>query len=520
MLPPFRPSGDLSPVPLKVGSAAREQYAAHISQLQRNGYSQFGTPYHHQSYSPHSPIPAISRNLESPFSRMSSSPGTAFNLHNASMQLDTTPPFPFGPQSVPPFEDTRVLHTLQDGRSSPITPIIQAKVDKGFFKADQDWTCYRRNYFSVACSYSLNPEIDPTTAHVFLNRTGSTERVQAMGMCITAKIDGEDGKTIELVQHTPKRDKGPMGVPEIMELSPHPSGNLGFFPATITSGVSPNSQPATDFDASSFGMTSQQGSSVANFDRIQFKKATANNGKRRAAQQYFHIVVELFVKVPRGQSSETHWVKVAARWSAPMVVRGRSPGHYQDDRRNSSTSMGPSGGSNGESGTGGTRDSGSTGTSGGPHGGIPGVSYQGSSRAGGGGGYQAHHTSLTRSPSDNQSVPSSNSSSLGSSRPPFTERPPDPILTAEEANNIDHHQGYQYYPAPLFEAHMYIDPSRPSLPPVRTAQIKLDGQSLPIHHDNGFGLVNSSLPGHDMPHQDAESSKGTHPRRALMGFQA
>ncbi|KAL9106976.1 MAG: hypothetical protein Q9187_008493 [Circinaria calcarea] len=311
-----------------------------------------------------------------------------------------------------------------------------------------------------------------------------------------------------------------MGVPEIMELSPHPTGNLGFFPAT-TSGVTPNSQPTADFDAPNFSTNSQQGLSVANFDRIQFKKATANNGKRRAAQQYFHIVVELFAKIPKGQSSDTQWVKIAARWSAPMVVRGRSPGHYQDDRRNSSTSMGPSGGSNGESSGGGPRDPGSTSTSGGLHGGMSGVSYPGSGRTGGGGGgYQAHHTSLTRSPSDNQSVPSSSSSSHGSSRPPFAERPPDPILTVEEANNIDHHQGYQYYPAPLFEAQMYTDASRPSLPPVRTAQSKLDGQSLPMHHDNALGFVASSLLGHNTQHHEAESSKGAQQRRAVMGFQA
>ena len=520
MLPPFRPSGDLSPVPLKVSTAAREQYAAQISHLHRNSYSQYGNPYHHQSHSQRSPIPAVSRNLESPFNRMSSSPGTVFNLQNPSMQLDTTAHFTFGSQSVPPFGDTRLLQTLQDVRGTPITPTIQAKVDKGFFKADQDWTCYRRNYFSVACSYSLNPETDPATAPVFLNRSGSPEQVQAMGMCITAKIDGEDGKTIELVQHTPKRDKGPMGVPEIMELSPHPTGNLGFFSAT-TSGVTPNSQPAADFDASNFGTNSQQGLSVANFDRIQFKKATANNGKRRAAQQYFHIVVELFARISKGQSSDAQWVKIASRWSAPMVVRGRSPGHYQDDRRNSLASMGPSGGSNGESGGGGPRDPGSTSTSGGPHGGMSGVTYPGSGRTGGsGGGYQAHHTSLTRSPSDNQSVPSSSSSSHGSSRPPFAERLPDPILTVEEANNIEHHQGYQYYPAPLFEAQMYTDASRPSLPPVRTAQSKLDGQSLPMHHENAHGFVASSLPAHNMQHHKAESSKGAQQRRAVMGFQA
>ena len=76
------------------------------------------------------------------------------------------------------------------------------------------------------------------------------------------------------------------------------------------------------------------------FERIQFKQATANNGKRRAAQQYYHVVVELFVDL--GTQIPEQFAKVAYRKSAKMIVRGRSPGHYQTERRGS-TSSGPGG---------------------------------------------------------------------------------------------------------------------------------------------------------------------------------
>jgi meiosis-specific transcription factor NDT80 len=67
------------------------------------------------------------------------------------------------------------------------------------------------------------------------------------------------------------------------------------------------------------------------FDRVQFKCATANNGKRRASQQYFHIHAEVFVDVRKDVNEPPSWVKVAYRISDKIVVRGRSPSHYQNE---------------------------------------------------------------------------------------------------------------------------------------------------------------------------------------------
>jgi hypothetical protein len=64
---------------------------------------------------------------------------------------------------------------------------------------------------------------------------------------------------------------------------------------------------------------------IVTFERLQFKSATANNGKRRAAQQYYCIIVDLYAQTETGAL-----VKIATTESAPLVVRGRSPGHYTD----------------------------------------------------------------------------------------------------------------------------------------------------------------------------------------------
>ena len=419
---------------------------------------------------------------------MPSSSNTGMGVANTSMELESTQ---YGSHNVPPFEATKNIYPLTNTKGHTVVTEINAKIDKGFFKADQDWTCYRRNYFSVACSYTLTPTTDMTNDRLYLYRVhNAPEKVENIHVCITAKVDGEDGKVIDLVQHTPKRDKGPMSAPEMIKLLPNQSGLLPSYSGS-SSGLSPNPQLSSDYEGFYAGSPSQgQNQVVANFDRIQFKKATANNGKRRAAQQYFHIVVELFAEVPKNKSSENQCIKIASRISAPMVVRGRSPGHYQDERRGSSTSMGPGGGSSGDS-AGGPRDPTSAGSSRGSHGNVPGISLSGNARLANST-YQTHRALYAESPSNSHSLPSSTSSSVSSTSVPYVNRPVEPILTAEEANNIEEHHGYQYYPSTLFETPTTDNSNRPQLPPMNSNPFKHGLQADDSRHETSFGYLHGS----------------------------
>ncbi|KAJ2549205.1 hypothetical protein EV175_004535 [Coemansia sp. RSA 1933] len=179
------------------------------------------------------------------------------------------------------------------------------QVDRGFFLSDNDWTCYRRNYFQVSSTFAMvgangpvsNPECP---CLVVTNDTGSTRIVRRFLVGISAQVSGTtvDKKTVKLVQHTPKRDKGPQNTPE------------------------PQPIQATDsISQSALGISTN---SIC-FERLQFKTATANNGKRRAAQQYYELMVELLADCDDGTR-----VVVAQSKSSPIVVRGRSPGHYAD----------------------------------------------------------------------------------------------------------------------------------------------------------------------------------------------
>ena len=325
-------------------------------------------------------------------------------------------------KSGPPLQPTELLCTLQSSDGQAVRPDIHGKIDKGFFMADNDWTCYRRNYFQLSCSYSLNPMVAPATLH--LVQSGSSQQIHGFSMSIGAVVDGHDGKAIELVQHTPKRDKGPQMTPDRVPLAPRPHPAVGMY----SSGAGDGPGSRSMYDQNYSGNANQQ-ATEATFERIQFKQATANNGKRRAAQQYYHLLVELYVDVGLQQSGENRWVKVAQRVSAPMVVRGRSPGHYHaDERRQSNASTGGPGG-------GGSGYGSSTGISRGP--GDPMTLSASSSMLAGNnyvGSYEnrSHHY-------------------LSSSYGGHLDTPMDPIMSSEEVKAIDESDGYLYYPAPLFE---------------------------------------------------------------------
>ncbi|KAF9349818.1 hypothetical protein BGX26_011924 [Mortierella sp. AD094] len=207
----------------------------------------------------------------------------------------------FASHESPHFYPAQQNHNvLSIDQSTRYNIRITAKIDRGFFLAANDWTCYRRNYFQISASFSIQG-LDPaihSEVPCLVDRNGELVKVNKFLICIGAQIQNGE-KAIELVQHTPKRDKGP-------QITPRPTpvragGDLSLYSA----GSNPN---------------------VVTFERVQFKTATANNGKRRAAQQYYQVHVDLF-----GESDMGELILVASSISAPLVVRGRSPGHYADN---------------------------------------------------------------------------------------------------------------------------------------------------------------------------------------------
>ncbi|KAJ2761578.1 hypothetical protein H4S06_001130 [Coemansia sp. BCRC 34490] len=220
-------------------------------------------------------------------------------------------------------EQTRDLYSTD--RLNKLSVRLFPQVDRGFFLSDSDWTCYRRNYFQVSCTFSIIGANGPVSGPDYPctvsvadgdgNSNGhgngngdasSTRSVDRFLVGISAQVASSD-KGVRLVQHTPKRDKGPQ--------------------------TTPQPQPIRATDSVSHSALGISTNSIC-FERLQFKTATANNGKRRAAQQYYVLVVDLLAECADGSR-----MLVARSRSSPVVVRGRSPGHYADGDASGATPL-------------------------------------------------------------------------------------------------------------------------------------------------------------------------------------
>jgi meiosis-specific transcription factor NDT80 len=286
--------------------------------------------------------------------------------HQPTMTLESTArPVTTRPDG-PSFDDTKVIHPIITSLNHQLVPEIAASIQKGFFQVDGKWTCYRRNYFTVSCSFSFRTSSYEGQLYLQRHSSHQAELIKQFAISISAKTaimnSNQESEARALVQHTPKRDKATESIPGKVTVQPAPTPSLSSTGALPTHGnlytnpqqAVPSGLPDYNTGASYSSTQHQMPPTSHTFERIQFQKATANNGKRRAQQQYFHIVVEVSADVSR-TGEAPHWVRIATKQSEPMVVRGRSPGHYKDNgRRDSTASMDPDrgGGASGDLGAG------------------------------------------------------------------------------------------------------------------------------------------------------------------------
>ncbi|KAF2748913.1 p53-like transcription factor [Sporormia fimetaria CBS 119925] len=358
--------------------------------------------------------------------------------------------YPQSHTETPPFHpQENFVEITCDGQS--VTPTIEAKAEKGFFFSnDKVWTCYRRNYFTVTVSYSLTPWC--AGQRLYINRPGKgPTQIQSMAVSLAAAIDNSGGKAIELIQHTPKRDKGPQLPMKKELLAPMPPGknheHSGYSMSNFqhTPSVAGPQLPLQNDSESqhSFGSSSHSNSNYQHsFERIQFKYATANNGKRRAQQQYYHLIVELWANVQNSRDSQPEWVKIASRHSEQVVVRGRSPSHYQNEGpHNANASRGGGAAGMGGGGHQGMGSNGSLYSTGYSRLGLNGPSAMG------GGAYRGTTYSLDPSPAGSHSVSSASSLSGGPAEGLVDQH----MVDEDDAKPMPAPEGYQYYPSTIYE---------------------------------------------------------------------
>ncbi|KAJ3353389.1 hypothetical protein HDU83_006874 [Entophlyctis luteolus] len=191
---------------------------------------------------------------------------------------------------------------------------LKPAVDRGFFMADDEWTCCNTSIYISIFTISESSESGSSSNEVPLLTdinsilTGPYHiEVNKNLMPINCFLTHVTAHTttfppsqvlksepVELVQHLAKRNKAPL------------------------------TQPVPRF--------SEAGSSVV-FDRLQFRTATNNTTRKKSnagapvSQQFFAISVEILAKLETGEFYRVCECKM----EKGVVVRGRAPVHYQHD---------------------------------------------------------------------------------------------------------------------------------------------------------------------------------------------
>ncbi|MCJ1285610.1 hypothetical protein MMC26_004951 [Xylographa opegraphella] len=160
-------------------------------------------------------------------------------------------------------------------------------------------TCYRRNLFQIT-GYVTVPRMIQSVV------TDQGERLaivsQRLSISASESVEGSPIKIIS-VPFKPSATGAPPVVEEKTEKEPVPVQ------------LDPTSSHEVDGEFNIYPFA---------WKRLQFRVATANNGRRKELQQ--HFTVRLFVTATLSNGAE---VSICQALSGPIVVRGRSPRNFQ-----------------------------------------------------------------------------------------------------------------------------------------------------------------------------------------------
>ncbi|KAJ2970887.1 hypothetical protein NQ176_g7968 [Zarea fungicola] len=222
----------------------KEQYSSVTPKFGRQAEMRHASPqaYHNvvmqpSSWGAHAPLPLTS----------------SYHTPQESGEDSHSPPFSSrAPEDVVlPMENTETLGTLQyldnSGATNGTTvePTISATIHKNFFMGEKFYTCYRRNYMACNCSFSLAPYLPGV--QLYFTPIGSSTPIQLGGfaMCISAIVSASQHQEVTILQHTPKRDKGPISEPQKHHVGPKTRPNGGSPPhlGGYNDGVQSHSRP-------------------------------------------------------------------------------------------------------------------------------------------------------------------------------------------------------------------------------------------------------------------------------------
>lgn len=172
-------------------------------------------------------------------------------------------------------------------------------------------TCYRRNLWQCSGQVTLPRYL----GHV-VDDQGRQVRLSDLAVSITA-IESIEGKPTEIIS-----------IPWKSSLEEGAHSRSPSAPPNIALDLSAG-QELEHHHHQHGGGGGDRVSLPVSWKRLQFKHATANNGRRKGLQQHYVVQISLLGRPAEGGGE---FVKIAEIQSGPVIVRGRSPRNF-DSRK-------------------------------------------------------------------------------------------------------------------------------------------------------------------------------------------
>lgn len=234
--------------------------------------------------------------------------------------VDAIPPDQLVPESASIDRDNKLLSfyllvynfTLLDYSLRRTSLSLTAQLHGMFFMAESpsaiaadsnpaptELTCYRRNLFQVSGSITL-----PRTLRYILTDQGDRIPIVAQELTISAteSVEGHPVKLISVPWKTPASNAAVT-----------PEDKTEKEPSSIPLDTMSNQD--MDADYATFPIA---------WKRLQFRIATANNGRRKELQQHFVVRLKVVATLSTGAK-----VSICEAKSGVIIVRGRSPRNFQ-----------------------------------------------------------------------------------------------------------------------------------------------------------------------------------------------
>ncbi|CCC09998.1 hypothetical protein SMACR_02578 [Sordaria macrospora] len=270
-------------------------------------------------------IPSITTGMKRSYSQVDQAPYTEM----VQDLRDDYKPAMNHDQKLLSFKKVGDKHTIVDHKGRIHEIEIEAQLHGMFFLSEfpspgdgnvlnAELTCYRRNLFQISGNICF-PQIPLSV----MTETGETSQIKNMEVTISAieSVDGHPVRLIVIPWKTP-----PPNSPEVNQAPDQEPPSLPLIPW---------SDEEEDNGGDHYAIY------PIGWRRLQFRIATANNGRRKELQQHFVLHLKLHGTLANGTK-----LVLSELTTAPIVVRGRSPRNFQ--ARKEIPLLGSSAGSRGQ----------------------------------------------------------------------------------------------------------------------------------------------------------------------------